>query len=58
MDYSGAYWFGRGYYDGRANGVGNMEPARAVSDTAVVFYTAGYDAGVSDYCELDLEGGE
>jgi hypothetical protein len=54
MKYSDNYWFARGYYDGRTKGVDDIEPARAISDMAVVFYKAGYDAGVADYC-ADME---
>lgn len=52
--YSDFYWFARGYYDGRAKGVDNIESARAVSDKAVNLYKGGYDAGVADYC-ADME---
>jgi len=44
------YWYARGYYDGRAKGVeseGFLLHRYA--------YRAGYDKGVADYCEYDLD---
>lgn len=54
MENIDAYWYARGYYDGRSKGVDDIEPARAISDMAVVFYKAGYETGVADYCQFDM----
>ena len=46
------YWYARGYYEGRAHG--NDEGINATySDGTRHAYRIGYDAGVSDYCDLD-----
>lgn len=53
----GAYWYARGYYDGRAKG--NNEPPIARPPIAAHAYKTGYDRGVADYClEIDGEDGE
>lgn len=46
-----AYEFARGYYDGRNTGCSN--PPEFGTDDQVEAYKAGYDAGVTDYCEID-----
>jgi hypothetical protein len=49
-----AYWFARGYYDGRSEGV---EVDHDLAPSASYSYKQGYQAGVSDYCELDINDG-
>lgn len=61
MKASEIYWYGRGYYDGRHHGyeasidalvmesTGNWEPETKAA------YLRGYDCGVADYCEMDIE---
>ena len=56
MKYSDAYWFARGYYDARSVGVDNTEGVGAVGDRAISIYKQGYQCGIADYCELDIEG--
>ena len=54
-----AYWFARGYYDGRT--FGNQESLDAVdgwSDEVRLAYKQGYDIGVADYVEMDVDDGE
>lgn len=50
------YWFARGYYDGRS--VGTMDDD-LLNDgfvgEALDSYKKGYDAGVTDYCNYDME---
>ena len=51
-----AYWFSRGYYDGRT--FGNEESQDAVdawSEEIRLAYKQGYDIGVADYCEMDID---
>ena len=56
------YWFARGYYDGRANGWAwcRMEDfaLHELTEEDRHAYRRGYDCGVTDYCERDIEGGE
>jgi hypothetical protein len=54
-----AYWFARGYYDGRT--FGNKESLDALdgwSDEVRLAYKQGYDIGVADYAEIDIDNGE
>lgn len=54
-----AYWFARGYYDGRT--FGNQESLDAVdgwSEEVRAAYKRGYDIGVADYAEIDIDNGE
>ena len=50
------YWFARGYYDGRAKGSDHYDYNGTKEEHAVLrhSYRVGYDAGVTDYCNLDL----
>lgn len=51
-DFNKAYVFARGYFDGRANG--NKEtPLDWMTPEEVGIYGAGYDRGISDFCEFD-----
>ena len=47
------YWFARGYYDGRANGRED-HAVRERADEDRHAYRRGYDCGVADHCELDI----
>lgn len=57
------YWFARGYFDGRTYGNQEMELTPELrdelhaiyADVARHAYKNGYDKGVSDYCDIDLE---
>jgi hypothetical protein len=42
-----------GYYDGRA--YGNQNRPRFENEKANLFYKLGYDRGVADFCEYDME---
>lgn len=44
--------YGVGYYHGRTHGV---EDCPYEDDNLRHYYTRGYEAGVTDYCELDLQ---
>ena len=46
-----AYWYARGYYDGRCHG---FEHPNAASLTGLKRYSYkhGYNAGVADYCDV------
>lgn len=51
-----AYWFARGYYDGRAFGSKeSQEFVDAWSEEIRLAYKQGYDIGVADHCEMDIE---
>ena len=54
---SSAYWYARGYYDGRSIGSFTDELYEVLSPDAQVAYKDGYDAGVTDYCYYDTEEG-
>jgi hypothetical protein len=52
------YWYARGYFDGRNVGTVDEEIFDLLRDEARSAYKAykdGYDAGVTDYCGLDIE---
>ena len=51
-DYNMAYVYARGYYDGRAEGARNTE-LDWMTPEEVGIYGAGYDRGITDYCEYD-----
>lgn len=53
-DYSLAYIYARGYYDGRATGAGET-PLDWMTPEEAHIYATGYDRGVADYCEFDEE---
>jgi hypothetical protein len=45
------YMYAVGYYDGRVNG----QESEHISGKDRYYYKAGYDRGIADYCELDLD---
>jgi hypothetical protein len=51
------YWYARGYYDGRTVGVedslGELDGDKDAASRLA--YKRGYDQGVFDYCEMDIE---
>ena len=51
------YWYARGYYDGREIGVFSLEEYPQ-EDILRYAYKQGYDRGVADYCEFELDGEE
>ncbi len=57
MTNSEVYWFALGYYDGRTVGVedslGELDGDKDAANRAA--YKRGYDQGVFDYCEMDIE---
>ena len=42
-----------GYYDGRS--FGEIQRPRLEDEPSNLFYKQGYDAGVSDFCNFDME---
>lgn len=49
------YWYARGYFDGRSKGVMDYELVDLlVGDEVKHSYNTGYEAGVADYCHLDM----
>jgi hypothetical protein len=52
MNYTIAYTYALGYFDGRANGYENT-PLDWMNAEEAGIYGRGYDRGVSDYCEFD-----
>ena len=52
MNYTIAYTYARGYYDGRAKGEEAPLP-NWFNDEERHAYRSGYERGVSDYCEFD-----
>jgi len=51
-DFTIAYTYARGYYDGRSKGWCDT-PIEWMNDNEKHAYNEGYDKGVADYCELD-----
>lgn len=51
-DYNKAYVYARGYYDGRASGATQTD-LDWMTPEEVGIYGAGYDRGVTDYCQYD-----
>jgi len=51
-DFSLAYTYARGYYDGRVHGYADTLQDW-FNDEERLAYSRGYDKGVADYCELD-----
>jgi hypothetical protein len=54
------YWYARGYHDGRVVGADVDDGIQAVPgdkyrDANRNAYKQGYDCGVTDYCEMDIE---
>jgi len=51
------YWYARGYYDGRTVGVADdLKDLDFNKDAASrLTYKRGYDRGVFDYCEMDVD---
>jgi len=57
-DYTLAYVYARGYYDGRNYGYEDTGQ-EWMTDEERHIYQTGYERGVSDYCEIDeLKQGE
>ena len=52
-DYSLAYVYARGYYDGRVNGY--EADLEWMTPEEVALYAQGYDRGVADFEEFDNE---
>lgn len=52
QDYSLAYIYARGYYDGRVNGYESTD-LDWMTPEEVGIYARGYDRGVADFCEFD-----
>lgn len=52
MNYSLAYVYARGYFDGRAQGYTDMDKDWMTDQEKEVF-EEGFQRGVSDYCEFD-----
>ena len=48
------YWYARGYFDGRTEGVENDALREVFDDATWHAYKNGYQRGVSDYCSIDL----
>jgi hypothetical protein len=51
MNHVELYAYALGYYDGRTNGVENAP----IDEKKRVVYIMGFDRGVSDYCEIDVD---
>jgi hypothetical protein len=49
------YWFARGYFDGRTSGSENDDVVGLLEGELLANYRSGFDSGVADYCELDIE---
>ena len=54
MNYTIAYTYARGYFDGRTHGY-EESLQEWFTDEERSAYIEGYDKGVSDYCALDEE---
>lgn len=54
MKYQETYWYARGYYDGRNLGSYAI-PKDCMEEVSSLFFKMGYDKGVADYCDLDIE---
>jgi hypothetical protein len=54
MNHVELYAYAVGYFDGRTNGVENA-PIALDDDSARLHYILGFDRGVADYCELDVD---
>ena len=52
MNYTIAYTYARGYYDGRTHGY-EASLQEWFNEEERAAYLEGYDRGVSDYCEFD-----
>ena len=50
------YWYARGYYDGRAEGVESRPDD--ITDQEKHDYASGYLRGVADFCMIDDAVGE
>ena len=51
-DYSMAYLYARGYFDGRANAF-KITSLHWMTPEEVAIYGRGYDKGIADYNKLD-----
>jgi hypothetical protein len=51
-----AFAYALGYYHGRALGEFENGTYENMSDKQQHLFKIGYDSGVADYCELDLNG--
>ena len=50
------YWYARGYYDGRNSGIMDEDLiADGFVGSAYQAYKQGYEVGVQDYCDYDIE---
>jgi hypothetical protein len=52
MNTRALYWYARGYYDGRSEGVRD-DNVTEYPDADRQAYKDGYDRGVTDYCDYD-----
>ena len=52
MNYTIAYTYARGYYDGRTHGY-EASLQKWFNEEERAAYLEGYDKGVTDYCEYD-----
>lgn len=63
FDWIEAYWYARGYHDGRVVGEGvgaGLDAINGANDDETArsryAYKSGYDTGVADYADLDVPG--
>lgn len=61
LDWTEAYWYARGYHDGRVIGHGVQEGYDAINgkndaetQSSRHAYKRGYDTGLADYVDLDI----
>lgn len=52
MNHDELYFYALGYYDGRKHGYERVWPD---DDSSRMYYILGFDRGVADYCELDVD---
>jgi hypothetical protein len=53
-----AFPYALGYWQGRSSGYFENGTYEDMSEFHQNLYKLGYDAGVADYCEMDMERGE
>ena len=51
MNHDELYAYAVGYFDGRTNGIENAP----IDDLERMYYILGFDRGVADYCEFDVD---